>query len=155
MPQNLTNDEKNEKITMKKKEISRTSYRADKIQVGSLVRWPEFPDRLYYVKEMPVWFCGNPECAKIETIDHKFVAIAGIDNLVLDDVDYDEVTYVSYSKYYMKKILYYILVPFLCILGLPWVIIDKEGWNAFGRKVDKAFGVESRHSKNYASADNR
>lgn len=140
---------------MKKKEISRTSYRADKIQVGSLVRWPEFPDRLYYVKEMPVWFCGNPECAKIETIDHKFVAIAGIDNLVLDDVDYDEVTYVSYSKYYTKKILYYILVPFLCILGLLWVIIDKEGWNAFGRKVDKAFGVESRHSKNYASADNR
>lgn len=140
---------------MKKKEISRTSYRADKIQVGSLVRWPEFPDRLYYVKEMPVWFCGNPECAKIETIDHKFVAIAGIDNLVLDDVDYDEVTYISYSKYYMKKILYYILVPFLCILGLPWMIIDKEGWNAFDRKVDKAFGVESRHSKNYASADNR
>lgn len=140
---------------MKKKEISRISHRADKIQVGSLVRWPEFPDRLYYVKEMPVWFCGNPECAKLETIDHKFVAIVGINNLILDDVDYDEVTYISYSKYYMKKILYYILLPFLFVFGLPFIIMDKEGWNAFGRKVDKFFGVESKHSKNYASADNR
>lgn len=137
------------------KEIRRISHRADKIEVGSLVRWPEFPDRLYFVREMPIWFCGNPECAKLETIDHKYVAIVGIDNLVLDDVDFDEVEYISDFKYYMKKILYYILVPFLCILGLPWMIIDKEGWNAFGRKVDKAFGVESRHSKNYASADSR
>ena len=155
MPQNLTNDEKNEKITMKMKEISRTCYRADKIQIGSLVRWPEFPDRLYYVREMPIWFCGNPECAKIETIDHKFVAIVGIDNLVLDDVDYDEVTYISYSKYYMKKILYYILVPILMIVGLPFAIINREKWNAFGRKVDKAFGVESRHTKRYYASDNR
>ncbi len=140
---------------MKKKEVSRISHRADKIRVGSLVRWPEFPDRLYYVKEMPIWFCGNPECAKLETIDHKYVAIVGIDNLILDDVDYDEVTYISYSKYYMKKTLYYILLPFLFVFGLPFMIIDKEGWNAFGRKVDKFFGVESKHSKNYASTDNR
>ena len=138
------------------KEISRTSYRADKIQVGSLVRWPEFPDRLYYVKEMPVWFCGNPECAKLETIDHKFTAIVGIDNLVLDDVDFDEVEYISDFKYYMKKILYYILVPILMIVGLPFAFINREKWNAFGRKVDKTFGVESRHSKRYyASTDNR
>ena len=140
---------------MKKKEVNRISHRADKIQVGSLVRWPEFPDRLYYVKEMPIWFCGNPECAKLETIDHKYVAIVGIDNLILDDVDYDEVTYISYPKYYMKKTLYYILLPFLFVFGLPFMIIDKEGWNAFGRKVDKFFGVESKHSKNYASTDNR
>ena len=140
---------------MKKKEVSRISHRADKIQVGSLVRWPEFPDRLYYVKEMPIWFCGNPECAKLESIDHKYVAIVGIDNLILDDVDYDEVTYISYPKYYMKKILYYTLLPFLFVFGLPFMIIDKEGWNAFGRKVDKFFGVESKHSKNYASTDNR
>ena len=137
------------------KEISRTCYRADKIQIGSLVRWPEFPDRLYYVREMPIWFCGNPECAKIETIDHKHVAIVGINNLVLDDVDYDEVTYISYSKYYMKKILYYILVPILMIVGLPFAIINREKWNAFGRKVDKAFGVESRHTKRYYASDNR
>lgn len=140
---------------MKKKEVSRISHRADKIQVGSLVRWPEFPDRLYYVKEMPIWFCGNPECAKLESIDHKYVAIVGINNLILDDVDYDEVTYISYPKYYMKKILYYTLLPFLFVFGLPFMIIDKEGWNAFGRKVDKFFGVESKHSKNYASTDNR
>jgi len=140
---------------MKKKEVSRISHRADKIRVGSLVRWPEFPDRLYYVKEMPIWFCGNSECAKLETIDHKHVAIVGIDNLILDDVDYDEVTYISYSKYYMKKTLYYILLPLLFVFGLPFMIIDKEGWNAFGRKVDKFFGVESKHSKNYASTDNR
>jgi hypothetical protein len=104
---------------------------------------------------MPIWFCGNPECAKLETIDHKYVAIVGIDNLILDDVDYDEVTYISYSKYYMKKTLYYILLPLLFVFGLPFMIIDKEGWNAFGRKVDKFFGVESKHSKNYASTDNR
>ena len=140
---------------MKNKEINRISHRADKIQVGSLVRWPEFPDRLYFVREMPIWFCGNPECAKLETIDHKYVAIVGIENLILDDVDYDEVTYIKPRYYYMKKFLYYALLPGLLIAGIPLMIINKEKWNAFGRNVDKAFGVESKHTKNHASANNR
>lgn len=49
----------------------------------------------------------------------------------------------------MKKILYYICIPIVVIIGIPLMIIDKEKWNQFGRKVDRIFGVESRHTKNY------
>lgn len=61
------------------------------IKVGVLVRWPEFPDRLYYVKETGVRFCGNDNCCKLETIDHKWVSIVPIKDLIWDDVDYIEV----------------------------------------------------------------
>ena len=49
----------------------------------------------------------------------------------------------------MKKILYYIILPILVLVGLPVMIFNREAWNRFGRKVDKYFGVESRHTKNY------
>ena len=74
---------------MKSKVIE--SYRADKIKLSSLVRWSEFPDRLYFVREIPISFCGNPNCAKLETVDHEHISIVPISQLTLDDVDYDVV----------------------------------------------------------------
>jgi len=35
------------------------------------------------------------------------------------------------------------------LFGLPVMLTDKNAWNRFGRKVDKFFGVESRHTRNY------
>lgn len=64
---------------------------AEPMRVGSLVRWPEYPDRLYYIREMGVKHCGREDYVKIETIDHKWVAVLPVTDLVLDDVDYDEV----------------------------------------------------------------
>lgn len=49
----------------------------------------------------------------------------------------------------MKKIIYYITVTMLCIIGLPFMIFCKNEWNCFGRKVDKFFGIESRHTRLY------
>jgi hypothetical protein len=51
----------------------------------------------------------------------------------------------------MKKVLYYILVPIVFLIGIPFIIIDKEKWNRFGRKFDRFFGIESKHTKNYNS----
>ena len=79
---------------MKSKVIE--SYRADKIKLGSLVRWPEFPDHLYVVREMPIYFCGNPNCARLETIDNKHISIVPVSQLtLLKDVDYDVVEVVN------------------------------------------------------------
>ena len=50
---------------------------------------------------------------------------------------------------YLKKLLYFIVVPILVVIGIPWQVADIESWNRFGRKVDKVFGVESRHTKRY------
>ena len=47
----------------------------------------------------------------------------------------------------MKKVLYYICLPFLLVLGLPVMVVNKEAWNRFGERVDAFFGVESRHTK--------
>lgn len=66
------------------------SHPAEPMRVGSLVRWPEYPDRLYFVKEMPISHVGRNDYAKIESIDHKWGAVLPISELVLDDVDYDE-----------------------------------------------------------------
>ena len=49
----------------------------------------------------------------------------------------------------MKYILYYIALPFIMLFGLPVMLTDKNAWNRFGRKVDRFFGVESRHTRNY------
>lgn len=49
----------------------------------------------------------------------------------------------------MKKILYYICIPIIVVIGIPFMIINKNKWNRFGRRVDKFFGVESKHTKNY------
>ena len=49
----------------------------------------------------------------------------------------------------MKRILYYICIPIIVIIGIPFMIINKEKWNQFGRRVDRIFGIESRHTKNY------
>jgi hypothetical protein len=65
------------------------SHRAEPMRVGSLVRWDEFPDRLYYITEMNINFCGNPNAVRIESIDHIWVGIVSIEDLKLNDVDFD------------------------------------------------------------------
>ena len=49
----------------------------------------------------------------------------------------------------MKKVIYWIIIPFVVILGIPFMFINRESWNAFGRKLDKYFGVKSPHTRNY------
>lgn len=49
----------------------------------------------------------------------------------------------------MKKIIYCIVVFLMIIFGFPFMIFCRDGWNRFGRRVDKFFGIQSRHTKNY------
>jgi len=67
------------------------SHPSEPMREGSLVRWSEYPDRLYYVVKMPITHCGHNNYAKIETVDKKWGGIVPIEDLVLDDVDYDEI----------------------------------------------------------------
>lgn len=67
------------------------SHPAGPIRKGSLVRWKEYPDRLYVVTAMNVKFCGRDNCVRIKTIDNKWAALVGYEELELDDVDYDEI----------------------------------------------------------------
>lgn len=60
------------------------------IKEGVMVRWPQFPDRLYIVNKTNMNFCGHDDYCEIETIDHKWKAIVRIGGLVWDDVDYIE-----------------------------------------------------------------
>ncbi len=69
-----------------------------KIEVGTLVRWNEFPDRLYIVREKGINHCGKDNYCKIETIDKKWLAILPITELVWDDVDYIEIETESESE---------------------------------------------------------
>lgn len=61
------------------------------IKEGVLVRWSEFPDRLYFVIKTGVRFCGNDNCCELRSIDNKWKAIVPIKDLTWDDVDYIEV----------------------------------------------------------------
>ena len=61
------------------------------IKEGVLVRCPEYPDRLYYVRKTGISHCGRNDYCKIETIDHKYVSVLPVEDLVWDDVDYIEV----------------------------------------------------------------
>lgn len=49
----------------------------------------------------------------------------------------------------MKKIIYYIVVFFIIIFGFPFIILNKDRWNKFGRSIDNFFGIQSKHTKNY------
>ena len=60
------------------------------IKVGEMVRWDEYPDRLYYVLEMNITHCGHSDYCKIESIDHKYRALVRIADLTWDDVDFIE-----------------------------------------------------------------
>lgn len=66
------------------------SHPTEPMRVGSLVRWHEYPDRLYYILEMNINHCGYNNCCKIEDIKHQHRAIVHDTDLTLDDVDYDE-----------------------------------------------------------------
>ena len=72
------------------KNLRNISHPAEPIRVGSLVRWLEYPNRLYFVREMDLKYCGKNNYAKLESIDHKWVSIVPVSDLILDDVDYDE-----------------------------------------------------------------
>ena len=62
------------------------------IRVGELVRWSEYPDRLYFVREMNIRHCGHDNYYKIETIDHKHISVVPVTDLTWDDVDYIEMS---------------------------------------------------------------
>jgi hypothetical protein len=54
----------------------------------------------------------------------------------------------------MKKIIYYITVGLLLIVGWPFMLVFPDKWNKFGRRIDKFFGIESPHTKNYNEHNN-
>lgn len=60
------------------------------IKVGEMVRWNEYPNRLYYVLKMNINYCGHDNYCEIETVDHKWKAIVPITDLTWDDVDFIE-----------------------------------------------------------------
>ena len=60
------------------------------IKEGVLVRWPEYPDRLYFVRQIGIKRCGREDYCRLETIDNKHISIVPIMDLVWDDVDYIE-----------------------------------------------------------------
>lgn len=55
---------------------------------------------------------------------------------------------------YMKKIIYYITVGLLLIVGWPVMLVFPDKWNKFGRRIDKFFEIESPHTKNYKERNN-
>ena len=61
---------------------------AEPMRVGSLVRWSEYPDLLFFVREMGISYCGRNDYAKIVSIDHHRSGIVPAAALTLDDVDY-------------------------------------------------------------------
>lgn len=60
------------------------------IKEGVLVRWDEYPDRLYFVIKTGISYCGADNYCEIISIDHKHKAFVPIADLVWDDVDYVE-----------------------------------------------------------------
>lgn len=64
------------------------SHPAEPMRVGSLVRWHQFPDRLYFILEMNINYCGYDKCCKIEDITHSHISIVHDTDLTLDDVNY-------------------------------------------------------------------
>lgn len=67
------------------------SHPAEPMRVGSLVRWPQYPDKLYYIVEMNIKHCNHTNYCKIEDITHTYRVFLPITELVLDDVDYNEI----------------------------------------------------------------
>lgn len=118
----------------------RISHRAEPMRVGSLVRWNEFPDRLYIIKEMNVNFCGNSHAVKIESIDHIWVGIVNIESLTLDDVDYDEITIKNdnteleetKSKKFNFRVLLLSVIWSLAIILILYSACENNYWFATG-----------------------
>ena len=65
-------------------------HSVEPMRVDSLVRWPEFPDRFYFITEMPIKLFSN-DYTKLKTVDNKHISIVPIKDLMLDDIDYDEI----------------------------------------------------------------
>lgn len=54
---------------------------------------------------------------------------------------------------FYEKIVYFIVVAIMCVIGFPFMVFCRDKWNAFGRKVDGAFKIESPHTKNYNASN--
>lgn len=61
------------------------------IKEGVMVRWSEFPDRLYIVEKTGIQRCGREDFCRIESVDHKWLALVPKEDLTWDDVDYIEI----------------------------------------------------------------
>lgn len=68
------------------------------IKEGVLVRWTEYPDRLYFVTKTGIKHCGKDNYCRIETIDHIRAAVVPMKDLAWDDVDYIECTKEEYEN---------------------------------------------------------
>lgn len=55
---------------------------------------------------------------------------------------------------YMKRILYCITVGLLLLIGWLVMLVFPDKWNKFGRRIDKFFGIQSPHTKNYNEHNN-
>ena len=55
----------------------------------------------------------------------------------------------------MKKMIYYVVVFLVALLGFPFMIFCRERWNRFGRSIDNFFGIQSKHTKNYYGTTKR
>lgn len=54
----------------------------------------------------------------------------------------------------MKKLVYYIVVPIIVVIGFPFALLFRDKWNEFGRSIDKYFGVKSKHTRNFEKLNN-
>lgn len=63
--------------------MSNISNSFDKIEVGSLVKHPEFPNRTYIVEQTDVTFCGNNNCVKLKSINDTNKLVVMVDSLIL------------------------------------------------------------------------
>ena len=55
------------------------------IKVGSLVRWSEFPDRLYVVKKKNMKHLGKDDYCELESIDHLWKSYVSESELKIDE----------------------------------------------------------------------
>ena len=55
----------------------------------------------------------------------------------------------------MKKMIYYVVVFLVVLLGFPFMIFCRDKWNKFGRSIDNFFGIQSKHTRNYYGTTKR
>ena len=63
--------------------MSNISNSFDKIEVGSLVKHPEFPNKTYIVEQTNVTFCGNKDCVKLKSTNSTNSLIVAVNSLIL------------------------------------------------------------------------
>ena len=63
--------------------MSNISNSFDKIEVGSLVKHPKFPNKTYIVEQTDVTFCGNNNCVKLKSTNSTNKLIVEVNSLIL------------------------------------------------------------------------